>query len=527
MKNLKVLIVTAVVALLPCGAMAQQNFLKAIDEFVNGSQRENIQPTITTHNDPNKNNQPLDFTYEYKFKINKSADKQLEKVRTAFYKDLGCAYSSLVKLADSKSEQTLLISYGENLQYEMSFGEHANHNYLVMLVKEPSDTTRRYVYATVWYNSGKKIEGEIFKIYSLDPKVTKVHSNVTYFHWPFVSGGANPAIKNDSIITINKDGTETIMPSKSGQIVTIINTGKEAKVSCSDGTNYYITNDDRLTIKVNGKYVYVFSKDNKTIVYCNGRCYELGAKNGYVTIDKDNRVGVNGDKITVYKYPNLFYRDNMHSNAKALYERIYEAQKRAEEAGLKAEEARKRVEEASKHVEEASKHVAETTPPHVEEAQKQVEEAQKEVEEAQQRIEEATNEKQQKIEEEENRIEEATKEKEQKIEEALQREMEAQKRTKKYSGKTSNADNEMTDKIEKQYRLFDKYVLTSSEESQKEIWSDIANKVVDICQDYKNRISNDTKTTVKYRIIDMRGMASEQKQNDVVKILDKAINYLK
>ena len=72
------------------------------------------------------------------------------------------------------------VPYGSQNEYSVTFGSHSDHNYLVALFRDKTNTDKRNAYALVWYNKGDNVIILHYHIYGNDP--TKVSNTrvITY-----------------------------------------------------------------------------------------------------------------------------------------------------------------------------------------------------------------------------------------------------------------------------------------------------------------------------------------------------------
>lgn len=158
-------------AIMPIGTYAQENLKKAIKDFIEDKNvREYITADMFSENKTGTNSS-LSYCHTYKFNMPVNLLKKIDPLRNAFYKDTECAYNVMIKSAGSNSNENRNIAYGNQLDKQIRFGAHSNHNYMVMLVRDEQDSLKRYCYAVTWYIDKKKdlLCGSLFKIYGKDP----------------------------------------------------------------------------------------------------------------------------------------------------------------------------------------------------------------------------------------------------------------------------------------------------------------------------------------------------------------------
>lgn len=192
--SLKTIIATCLMAIaIPASAQnAAANLNKAFDNTV-----EAISDHITS---TETNNYADGYFKSYVFTFDNMQDKNIKAFQTALIKASTEAYSSIMKKAGSNDENTTRVSYGDGNSLTIEFGAHKNHNYNVDLLRDPTDSTKRYVFALVSYEKDKQLCGSIYKIYGSDPRLTKRKS-----------ARALTIINTDGAISI--DGKEVFNPS--------------------------------------------------------------------------------------------------------------------------------------------------------------------------------------------------------------------------------------------------------------------------------------------------------------------------
>lgn len=180
---MKKTLITAIAAFVAAvAAQAQGNITKAIDAFIsNKDVIENLTLSSRVEEDKDGSGNKCKF-YHYTFSLPTSKTKLFTPLRTAFMKDAPKAYSVYTKSAGTSSYNTERIAYGQNLERSIEFGAKSDHNYLLMLVRDPQDSLRRSVYALVWYDDKKKdtFNGDIFQIYSRAPRKVDSRKSKTY-----------------------------------------------------------------------------------------------------------------------------------------------------------------------------------------------------------------------------------------------------------------------------------------------------------------------------------------------------------
>jgi hypothetical protein len=179
MKVIKFLFVTLLVELLPLSAMSQTHLISAIDQFLNGRNKDKIHTEKIFNNIFSIENPVCEVSIYY-FNIKKSQDKDLDTIRNAFYQDKSCANRMMVKLAGSNSDVKMLLYTGYIEGYIFSLGNDTNTNYMAMEVKDSTKlsidnlpASKKRSFALTWKEKNDSIDGKIFKISScyFDPTI--------------------------------------------------------------------------------------------------------------------------------------------------------------------------------------------------------------------------------------------------------------------------------------------------------------------------------------------------------------------
>lgn len=106
---------------------------------------------------------------KYEFAAPKGKLKTVEELDRALSRNSVVGYGSLVKRAGTNSADTKTIAYGKGNISKIQFGTHKDRNYNVLLMRSRTDSTMRYAYALVWYETKEQIAGSAYKIYGKDP----------------------------------------------------------------------------------------------------------------------------------------------------------------------------------------------------------------------------------------------------------------------------------------------------------------------------------------------------------------------
>lgn len=171
MKKLKIIIAMATTLASPLAMQAQENLKRAIDEFTTDkSIAGNIKNDVYTESDDSGNGVES-FFYSSAFELPSDMGDKLEAVKEAFNKDIRSAYFVQTDIAGTGSSQSLSIPYGKNLDRTVRYGRQSGTNYMIMLVRDSSDSLKRYAYAIEWRTdaSNNKLCGSIDRFYGKDP----------------------------------------------------------------------------------------------------------------------------------------------------------------------------------------------------------------------------------------------------------------------------------------------------------------------------------------------------------------------
>ncbi len=125
-------------------------------------------------------------SYDYAVPAKKA--KPIETYNQALLASSKLAYSSMIKKKGSTGRQQS-IAYGDRNTQSVTFGAHKERNYNLQYFRDPKDSTMRYVYTLVWYDSddedtgrrNKKdggeelVKGSIHLFYGKDPVWERAH----------------------------------------------------------------------------------------------------------------------------------------------------------------------------------------------------------------------------------------------------------------------------------------------------------------------------------------------------------------
>lgn len=224
MKTFRYFATTAACIIMSLGVHAQKNIDNAIDDFINNKNyAEYIKKEVSMEQNGAKDKS---YCYSYTFGLPSNKSKVLNSIHAAFNKDEPIAYN-LAKRSSGISDATLMrVSYGRNLDKDISFGSHIDRNYEIMLFHDSNDSLYRYVYAIVWKEKVKedKVWGIIYKIYGKDPK--KVNRPITRTIINMKDNGDIVTINDNGQIITHKSGNSSSFNNKNSSKFTI-DTGNE------------------------------------------------------------------------------------------------------------------------------------------------------------------------------------------------------------------------------------------------------------------------------------------------------------
>lgn len=167
MKKPARIILTAALLLTALSASAQkpvQDVRQAFDEFVASLAKDKSITSSQRTKYSNGSEQTVNFA------IPRKTSKAVSKFNDILTASEALSYSLFVKTAGTSDNSTFTVAYGDDNEERLQFGKHADHNYNVQGFHDSKDSTMRYVYALVWYNSNDSLKGSAYKIYGKDPQ---------------------------------------------------------------------------------------------------------------------------------------------------------------------------------------------------------------------------------------------------------------------------------------------------------------------------------------------------------------------
>ncbi len=173
MKHITQLIITAAMLTTAQTAGAQKNIAREFGAF---SETEGSATILSSNADQARDMGKTATYLSHEFNVEKN-DPQWKLLRKAFDTDAKDAYSVFSKNKGTTDRSTARISYGSHQKGntgDVTFGSYRDHNYRVLLFRDPTDSYWRTCYALVWYEStddSKKYHGYMYRIYSRDPQM--------------------------------------------------------------------------------------------------------------------------------------------------------------------------------------------------------------------------------------------------------------------------------------------------------------------------------------------------------------------
>lgn len=210
MKHIATFIIAAIALATPLGAAAQADIEKAVDTFTG----ENSTATLLSMGSQQDKDMGKMAIYQcYEFETDKKS-AQWQQLLKAFAKDAKDSYNVFSKnegTTDRSTSNIIFGSYDKGNTSQVTFGSHLDHNYRVLLFRDPNDELWRTCYAVAWNESdddSKKFHGYVYHIYSRDPQmVGKENQQSTV------------AMLNDGSVVRydNNSGQSTVVQNGSGQ----------------------------------------------------------------------------------------------------------------------------------------------------------------------------------------------------------------------------------------------------------------------------------------------------------------------
>ncbi len=144
---------------------AAQSVDQAIAAFID-EYAEDIAPEI--YHSPKR----ISYSKYYRFNLpdKKKHVEELNLLAHCFRLSMKDAYQYRELKAKMPTGNLQRVVYGDNNEFAIDFFKYSNRNYIVMLVKDTADVSKRYCYAFVWYKAGNRLMGSVHEIYGKDPQ---------------------------------------------------------------------------------------------------------------------------------------------------------------------------------------------------------------------------------------------------------------------------------------------------------------------------------------------------------------------
>ena len=109
----------------------------------------------------------------YNFVIDKEQRKLVDDFEAKTMRpNVALAYMSNFRKAGTIAKSNN-IGYGKDNALSYRLGVYIDRNYDILYLRDPLNKEKRYVYALVWWMSGKKMNGSLLKFYNIDPVVQR------------------------------------------------------------------------------------------------------------------------------------------------------------------------------------------------------------------------------------------------------------------------------------------------------------------------------------------------------------------
>lgn len=172
---------------------------QAFDSFVQNL----LQEDVVTSSSSNTYN--VGYMKAYEFIMPEKKKKIVDAFHKALLANSQLSYSSYIKKAGAVSNETNRVGYGADNAQTYEFGAHKDRNYNIQYFRDAKDSTKRYVYALVWYPAkDEMIMGSVYKFYSLDPQIQRAKKSQESKEHVYVDRNGNAYINRTVILP---DGT--------------------------------------------------------------------------------------------------------------------------------------------------------------------------------------------------------------------------------------------------------------------------------------------------------------------------------
>lgn len=148
------------------GATAQKNVEREMKALIDDASVTKVQSENYDYPDDAA---PSTFCHYTALQLTKKQAVKLDKLKEAFLKDSNNGYNYTYMTPQMPATATNLV-YGPDLEYNVQFFSHKNHNYLLLLVDDKNKAEKRYAYAIAWYEYAGGIRCMLYTIYGDKPK---------------------------------------------------------------------------------------------------------------------------------------------------------------------------------------------------------------------------------------------------------------------------------------------------------------------------------------------------------------------
>ena len=197
MKRLSTLIIATTLSLAATAQREIQTLFDRIDSLPG-------QNLMAKDNYSDHNDLPTTYCHYSYITLAKSTFGDLDQQIIQAFTTQPKAYRIFRKTRDMRDTNSkVLVTYGPRQEYEITFGFHDTHNYLVDFYRDSLDTTKRHAYAIVWYTEADQVHLLRYHIYGDDPRHIDNQRTITYGNNLFVDNSGNIVISS----TDKKDPT--------------------------------------------------------------------------------------------------------------------------------------------------------------------------------------------------------------------------------------------------------------------------------------------------------------------------------
>lgn len=124
---------------------------------------------------------------DYVFTIPKSKKKAIDAISKVLNVNGSSAYQVMVKSVGSSSKQQSKVVYGNYNDHSKMYGDKNDRNYSLLFFRDEHNSTKRYVYALVWYpTEDGRISGCLDRIYGVDPQAPQESKRFSRWNMPQV-----------------------------------------------------------------------------------------------------------------------------------------------------------------------------------------------------------------------------------------------------------------------------------------------------------------------------------------------------